>query len=204
MTWKNKISSFIIKIRGGNKLDKYEATIKELRILLNQNRNLTSEEWNKYSKEKGYLSAVTILAREDATDWERLKRKLRKKDKKLDTKIEKVRHELNKSIEEIGLDSRKTKELSLEINELINLYYATKEEAYVRKRKEYPYNSKIIKEYKESYAALKSICIEKSRFLTTKEWNSIAKKNTYLSCQAMEYVLGLTWNEIREKILKEI
>ena len=61
-----------------------------------------------------------------------------------------------------------------------------------------------IKEYKESYAALKSICIEKSRFLTTKEWNSIAKKNTYLSCQAMEYVLGLTWNEIREKILKEI
>lgn len=204
MTWKNKISSFIIKIRGGNKLDKYEATIKELRILLNQNRNLTSEEWNKYSKEKGYLSAVTILAREDATDWERLKRKLRKKDKKLDTKIEKVRHELNKSIEETGLDSRKTKELSLEINELTNLYYATKEEAYVRKRKEYPYNSKIIKEYKESYAALKSICIEKSRFLTTKEWNSIAKKNTYLSCQAMEYVLGLTWNEIREKILKEI
>ena len=98
MTWKNKISSFIIKIRGGNKLDKYEATIKELRILLNQNRNLTSEEWNKYSKEKGYLSAVTILAREDATDWERLKRKLRKKDKKLDAKIEKVRHELNKSI----------------------------------------------------------------------------------------------------------
>ena len=185
-------------------MNRQETSVKELKKMLNKNNNLNSEEWNEYALKKEFLSAITIIAHENVLNWEELKKKLRKKDKKLDAKIEKARYELNKSIEETGLNSERTRQLSNKIDELINLYYETKEETYTRKQKEYPFDCKMIENYKKSYIELKEYCLKNNTFPTTKEWNDIAKKNKYLSCQAIEYVSGLTWNEIREKILKEI
>lgn len=48
------------------------------------------------------------------------------KDQNIDLKIEKMRDMLYQSIEESGLNSKKTKKMSEELNNFINLYYNTK------------------------------------------------------------------------------
>lgn len=48
------------------------------------------------------------------------------KNQNIDLKIEKMRDMLYQSIEENGLNSEKTKKMSEELNNFINLYYNTK------------------------------------------------------------------------------
>lgn len=185
-------------------MNNYEKSIKALKIKLKKEINLSKEEWDQYAKNNSLYSANTIYAHEDVLSWEQLKKKLRKKDKKLDMKIERTRDKLHKAIEEKGFYSEETQKLSKEINELINLYYATKDEIYTRTQKDYPKDSEIWQTYQKSYIELRNNTMEQKQFPSTKKWNYVAKKNTYLNHQTIEYISGLTWNEMREKILKEI
>lgn len=185
-------------------MNNYEKSVKELKIKLKKEENLSKEEWDKFAKYHNLFSSNTIYAHEDVLNWEQLKKKLRKKDKKLDIKIEKTRDKLHKVIEEKGFKAEETKLLSKEINELINLYYATKDEVYTKTQKDYPKDSEIWQTYQKSYIELRNNTIEKKQFPSTKKWNCFAKQHTYLNYQTIEYISGLTWNEMREKILKEI
>ena len=185
-------------------MNKYEESIKILKGKIKKEINLKKEQWDIYAKVNHLYSSNTIYAHENVLNWEQLKKKLRKKDKKLDIKIEKIRYQLHKSIEESGLNSEKTKKLNQEINTLINLYYATKDENYIKSQKDYPRDSEIWQRYQISYTQLRNTTIDFNKFPNIKQWNHIAKQNLYLNHQTMEYISGLTWNEIREKILKEI
>ena len=185
-------------------MNKHEKSIKALKDKLKKESNLSKEEWDIYAKANNFFSSNTIYAHEDVLNWEQLKKKLRKKDKKLDAKIEKIRYKLHQSIEESGLNSEKTIKLNNEINELINLYYATKDDNYIKSQKDYPQDSEIWQRYQISYIELRNSTIDLKQFPSTKKWNEFAKINNYLNFQSIEYISGLTWNEIREKILKEI
>lgn len=185
-------------------MNKHEKSVKILKDKLKKDKNLSKEEWDKYAKNNYLYSSNTIYAHEDVLNWEQLKKKLRKKDKKLDSKIEKVRYKLNESIEKTGLNSEQTILLNEQINELINLYYSTKDDNYIKSQKDYPRDSEIWQTYQASYIELRNKTIDQNQFPTTKKWNELAKRKRYLNYQAIEYVSGLTWNELREKILKEI
>lgn len=185
-------------------MNKHQASVKVLKNKLKKEPNLSKEEWDEYAKNNQLFSANTIYAHEDVLNWEQLKKKLRKKDKKLELKIEKIRNKLHKEIEENGIHSKEITKLSDEINELINLYYATNDETYTKNQKDYPKDSEIWQTYQKSYIELRNNTIELKQFPSTKKWNAFAKVKNYLNCQAIEYVSGLTWNEMRERILKEI
>lgn len=185
-------------------MNNHEKSVKILKSKLQKESKLTKEEWDDYAKKNKLFSSNTIYAHENVLNWEQLKKKIRKKDKKLEIKIEKVRHKLHKVIEEKGLDAKETQMLSKEINELINLYYATKDETYTKNQKDYPKDSEIWQHYQMSYIRLRDRTIESKKFPSTKMWNCLAKQADYLNHQAIEYIAGLSWNEIREKILKEI
>ena len=185
-------------------MNRYEESVKALKDRLKKYTDLSKEDWDIYAKNNHLLSSNTIYAHEDVLNWEQLKKKLRKKDKKLDVKIEKIRYKLHQSIEETGLNSEKTLKLNDEINELINLYYATKDDNYIKSQKDYPQDSEIWQRYQISYTELRNTTIDLKQFPSTKKWNNFAKINNYLNFQSIEYISGLTWNEIREKILKEI
>lgn len=185
-------------------MNKYEESLKALKDKLKKENNLSKEEWDIYAKKNNFFSSNTIYAHEDVLNWNQLKKKLRKKDKKLDAKIEKVRYKLHQSIEENGLNSEKTKKINNEINELINLYYATKDDNYIKSQKDYPRDSEIWQRYQTSYIELRNRTIDLNKFPTTQEWNTFSKQKNYLNFQSIEYISGLNWNEIREKILKEI
>ena len=185
-------------------MNRHEESVKALKDRLKKYTDLSKEEWDIYAKKNHLLSSNTIYAHEDVLNWEQLKKKLRKKDKKLDAKIEKLRYKLHESIEENGLNSEKTIKLNDEINELINLYYATKDDNYIKSQKDYPLDSEIWQTYQISYTELRNTTIDLKQFPSTKKWNEFAKINNYLNFQSIEYISGLSWNEIREKILKEI
>lgn len=185
-------------------MNKHEQSVKVLKNKLKKETNLLKEEWDEYAKKNHLFSANTIYAHEDVLNWEQLKKKLRKKDKKLEAKIEKIRNKLNEEIEKNGILSEQTLKLSKEINELINIYYATRDNTYTKNQKDYPKDSEIWLTYQKSYIELRNNTIEQKQFPSTKKWNSFAKLKNYLNCQAIEYISGLTWNEMREKILKEI
>lgn len=185
-------------------MNKHEESVKVLKNKLKKETSLSKEEWDKYAKENHLFSANTIYAHEDVLNWEQLKKKLRKKDKRLEAKIEKIRNKLHREIEESGIKSDETMKLSDEINELINLYYATKDETYTKNQKDYPKDSEVWQTYQKSYIELRNNTIELRQFPSTTKWNAFAKVSNYLNCQSIEYISGLTWNEMRERILKEI
>ncbi len=185
-------------------MNRYEKSIKILKNKIKKEKSFTKEQWDIYAKAHALYSINTIYAHENVLNWEQLQKKLRKKDKKLEIKIEKVRYQLHQAIEETGLHSEKTAKLSKEIHSLINLYYATKDENYSKSQKDYPRDSEIWQTYQISYTQLRNRTIDFHKFPSTQQWNAIAKQKNYLNYQAIEYVAGLTWNEIRQKILKEI
>lgn len=113
-------------------------------------------------------------------------------------KIKKVRKRLNISIEKNGIESEETKEISNQINELINEYYNT------IRPKEYPENSDIKPNYEKSYIELKQKTDEMKRFPTVQEWNKYAKEKGCLSNVSMEYISELKWNYLRAKIMSEL
>ncbi len=182
----------------------YQKTIKELKNQLNKNPRLKREEWDIYAKQYKLLSSIVIYAHEDVEHWEDLKNKIKKIDKKLEKEIEKIRKKLNRSIVINGINSKQTHQINDEINELINLYYEVVKENNRKRAKNYPVNSKLYEWYKYSYKKLKEETKKTGKFPTVNEWTILAKKYEYNSYQVIEYISGLTWNEIREKILKEI
>lgn len=112
--------------------------------------------------------------------------------------IKKVRKKLNMSIKKNGINSEETREISEEINQLINEYYKS------IKQIEYPSKSKMKENYKKSYNGLKKITKKMSKFPTVEIWNRYAKENNYLSNISIEYISELKWNYLRAKVMKEL
>ena len=184
-------------------MDFYQLSIKELKKLLSEDSKITSQEWDVYAHANNFFSSLTLCTKNNIENFEELKEALKKKDRRLDKEIEKARKKLNASIEKTGLNSKQTRNLSIEIDSLINLYYESDDSEYKRKEKKYPPDSFMYEFYKQSYYQLLEITYELEKFPTTQEWNAFATKKIYMSNQSLEYVSGLSWNELREKILKE-
>ncbi len=112
--------------------------------------------------------------------------------------IRKLQKKLNNSIVKNGLNSNKTREISLKVDELINEYYKSIE------IRQYPITSIIGNCYEVSYRELKFITLDNNKFPSVQEWNKYAKQNCLLSATAIQYVNMLDWNYIRAKIIREL
>ena len=112
--------------------------------------------------------------------------------------IKKLQKKLNNSAIKNGVNSNKTKEISEEIDKLINEYYSTIETV------QFPSTSNSDYYYEKSYNRLKEITKASGKFPTTTEWNAIAKEEALFSVVSMEYVSCLDWNYLRAKVEKEI
>lgn len=180
----------------------YLKSIKELRRMLNQDRNLTPKKWNAYASKSCLLSSVTIMARNNVRTWEGLKRKYItvKKDRKRNIflEIKKTRRKLDRNIVEKGLQDKDTRMYSDQMDILINEYYKSKE------IREYPVISNMLTYYKKSYEELKKVTKEFNEFPNTKAWNKYALEHNCLSSTAMQYISMLDWNKLRDKIKAEI
>ena len=118
--------------------------------------------------------------------------------KNLLSQIRKLQKKLNDSILKNGLNSKKTKEISLKIDELINEYYDS------IKTRQYPVTSTIGNNYETSYRELKFMTLDNNKFPSVQEWNEHAKQNCLLSATAIEYINMLDWNYIRAKVIREL
>ena len=101
-------------------------------------------------------------------------------------KIEKLREKMHKSIEENGIDSVETRELSLKIDNLINKYYQDLQE-----QKQYLKNSEMYQFYIDSYKELEKVTLEFGEFPKSEDWNHYAKQNGYMTSISMEYISNL-------------
>lgn len=110
------------------------------------------------------------------------------------SKIEKLREKLHSNIDKYGLDSRQVRKTSDELDKLINEYYSTKK---------YPEDSDMYQAYLESINELKKITSDFNKYPTTKEWGKYAKEKGLLNVVALEYISGLNWNKLRDKIGKK-
>lgn len=114
------------------------------------------------------------------------------------SEIKKMQKKLNDSIKKNGLNSNKTKEISLKIDKLINEYYSSVETV------KFPPWSNSGYHYTIAYNILKDITLSNNRFPTIEEWNVIAKERGLFSAVSMQYIAGLNWNYLRAKIEKEL
>lgn len=118
--------------------------------------------------------------------------------KKILSEIRKMQKKLNNSIVKYGLNSNKTKEISLKIDELINKYYSSIEIV------QFPVWSNSGYHYKLAYDILKNVTLMNNKFPTIEEWNQIAKERVLLSAVSMQYISNLNWNYLRAKVEKEV
>lgn len=114
------------------------------------------------------------------------------------SEIRKMQKKLNDSIVRYGLNSNKTKEISLKIDELINEYYASIETV------QFPPWSNSSYYYNKSYERLKIATLNEQRFPTVEEWNKIAKEEGLFSAISMQYISCLDWNHLRTKVEREL
>lgn len=180
----------------------YLKSVKQLKALLKENKELTSQEWNDYANKNKLLSAITIMARDEIKSWEDLidKYKIVKEKRKRNVflEIKKVRRKLDDNIAKNGLQDKQTRIYSDEIDILINEYYKSKE------IREYPVISNMLTYYKKSYEELKKVTKEFNEFPSTKAWNKYALEHNCLSSTAMQYISMLDWHKLRTKIKAEI
>lgn len=101
--------------------------------------------------------------------------------KDIEEQIEKLRKKLHTEIEKSGIDSVKTLKVSEELDKLIKKYYIKKNINNIEDNVMYI-------EYKIAYDQIKKITEEAEKFPTIKEWNEIAKKDTYLNNKSIEYI----------------
>ncbi len=113
-------------------------------------------------------------------------------------KIKSLRRKLDKSIVKNGLNSEETREISNEIDELINQYYKEIKEV------EFPDTSYMKYFFDKSYQSLKAVTQQLERFPVVEEWNSFAKKNNYLSHISLEYISKLDWKYLKIKVEREL
>lgn len=99
-------------------------------------------------------------------------------------KIDNLRNKMHFYIEQYGITSEKTLEISKKIDSLV------------------------LKELKaQSCKDTIKALIEYSKindFPNTQEWDNFARKNGYLSHISLKYKLGLKWNEIKMWIISKI
>lgn len=183
-------------------MEEYDESIEELKSKLIENEYLTADEWNRYAKEKGLYSTTTIIAHFNMHCFEDVKNKCIKSNNKVNRKIEKVREKLNKSVIENGINSKKTRRLSDEIDFLINIYYKNNRN---REKGRYFVEKNLTNEwYNKSYEHLKSLTLDLNDFPTIKVWEQYAKKNNCLSSQSIQYISGLNWNKLRSKVKADV
>lgn len=113
------------------------------------------------------------------------------------SQIRKLQKKLNDSAIKNGVNSNKTKEISLKVDELINEYYES------IKIRQYPTTSIIGNCYEASYRELKFMTLDNNKFPSVQEWNKYAKQNCLLSATAIQYINMLDWNYIRAKVVRE-
>lgn len=56
----------------------YEKSLKTLKKMVKENKNLTEEEWDKFAKENCLFSGITLKAKNNVDTFEELKEKLNK------------------------------------------------------------------------------------------------------------------------------
>ncbi len=118
--------------------------------------------------------------------------------KNLLSEIRKTQKKLNDSIIKNGLNSNKTRGISLKVDELINEYYES------IKTRQYSTTSIIGNCYEVSYRELKFMTLDNNKFPSVQEWNEYAKQNCLLSAAAIQYVNMLDWNYVRAKVIREL
>lgn len=111
-------------------------------------------------------------------------------------KIEILREKLYLQIEKWGIDSNQALKISEELDLLIEEFYRGKN----TKVKNNIFKS----EYKIAYEKLKFITMKLGKFPSIKNWNNIAKNETYLCNKSMEYISGLNWEDLKFKVKSEI
>lgn len=185
-------------------MEKYLKSIEELQEYLDKNEYLTQEEWDLYAQKNGYFSSTTIRAHLDVYTWEDIKNKLtiELREEKINRKIEKVRKKLYESIEENGINSQKTIETEKKFDILINLYY--KSNKHKAKGRYYKEEDKVGKEYQTSYEYLKSLTNKLGEFPDVSTWNKFATKKGCLSSTSIQYISGMNWHKLRDKIKTDI
>lgn len=112
--------------------------------------------------------------------------------------IRKMQKKLNNSITKNGLNSQKTREISLKVDELINEYYES------IKTVQFPSSSNSDYYFNKSYERLKIATLNEQKFPSIEEWNKIAEEEGLFSAVSMQYISMLDWNHLRTKIEREI
>jgi len=177
-------------------------SFEELEKKLKENEYLTVDEWNSYAQKNGLFSSTTIIAHLSLHTFEDIKNKIVKSNNKINKEIEKVREELNKSVIDNGINSKEVRKLSDKIDFLINTYYNNNRN---REKGRYFIKDNIMeKEYNRTYEHLKSLTIDLNEFPTISTWEEYAKKNSCLSSQAIQYISGLNWHKLRDKVKSDI
>ena len=106
--------------------------------------------------------------------------------------IEKTRKVLHRNIEKYGLDSKEVREVSTQLDELINMYYGKDREETMQA------------EYRVAYEELKRYTRENKEFPSVQKWDEYAKKNNLISSESLKFLSKLNWNKLRNKIKSEI
>lgn len=114
------------------------------------------------------------------------------------SEIRKMQKKLNDSIIKNGINSQKTRQISLKIDGLVNEYYASIETV------KFPPWSNSGYHYKLAYNILKDVTLMNNKFPTIEEWNKIAKERVLFSAVSLQYISGLNWNYLRAKVEKEL
>ena len=112
--------------------------------------------------------------------------------------IRKMQKKLNNSITKNGLNSQKTREISLKVDELINEYYKS------IKTVQFPSWSNSDYYFNKSYERLKVATLNEQKFPSIEEWNKIAKTEDLFSAVSMQYISMLDWNHLRTKVEREL
>lgn len=108
--------------------------------------------------------------------------------------VRKLRKKLDKSVEKNGTEAEETKRISREMDNLINEYYENKK---VTGAPEWS-------NFDKAYEELKRITKEFNEFPSARAWDKYAQEKNYLSNTSMQYISGLDWHKLRDKIKAEI
>ena len=106
--------------------------------------------------------------------------------------IEKTRKVLHRNIEKYGLNSKEVREISLQLDELINMYYGKDREETMQA------------EYKIAYEKLKRLTRMLKKFPTVEQWDEFANKNNFLSSTTIKFISKTNWNKLRDKVVSEV
>lgn len=178
-----------------------EKSIKELEKILDE-YDIPAIAWNEFARQKHLASAINLIIHFDVNKWEEVKYKVNRKNRNINKKIEIIREELHKSIENNGLNSAKVRELSDRIDKLIATYY--KDNRSKDMGRFYKEGDVMGTDYNRSYQYLKSLTIDLNEFPSVELWDKFAKKNNCLSSSSMQYISGFNWHKLRERVKSDV